>query len=100
MLFLRWTHLIIVYSNLSTWRKTEQLIHDRKSTIPNCCILAAFGLEGNLLPSHRSYLSECSPIITDNVDIDYISSDANVSHLYLVFIYILHVIDSMWFHLN
>ncbi|RTG89044.1 uncharacterized protein DC041_0000736 [Schistosoma bovis] len=77
LLWKQWTHLIIVYSNLSTWRKTEQLIHDGKSTIPNCCILAAFGLEGNLLPSHRSYLSECPPIITDNVNIDYISSDAN-----------------------
>ncbi|CAH8621228.1 unnamed protein product [Schistosoma intercalatum] len=83
LLWKQWTHLIIVYSNLSTWRKTEQLIHDRKSTIPNCCILAAFGLEGNLLPSHRSYLSECSPIITDNVNIDYISSDANIEETLL-----------------
>ncbi|VDO64115.1 unnamed protein product [Schistosoma margrebowiei] len=83
LLWKQWTHLIIVYTNLSTWRKTEQLIHDRKSTIPNCCILAAFGLEGNLLPSHRSYLSECSPIITENANIDYSSSDANIEETLL-----------------
>uniref|UniRef100_A0A3Q0KNF7 PH domain-containing protein n=1 Tax=Schistosoma mansoni TaxID=6183 RepID=A0A3Q0KNF7_SCHMA len=83
LLWKQWTHLIIVYSNLSTWRKTQQPIHDRKSTISNCCILAAFGLEGNLLPSHRSYLSECSPINTDNVNIDHSSSNANIEETLL-----------------
>ncbi|KAH8864058.1 1-phosphatidylinositol 4 [Schistosoma japonicum] len=65
LLWKQWTHLIIAYSSLSTWRKAKQLTYDRCSTIPNCCILAAFGLEGNTLPTNKTYLSEFSSSSTD-----------------------------------
>ncbi|KAK4475896.1 hypothetical protein MN116_001141 [Schistosoma mekongi] len=79
-IFYRWTHLIIAYSSLSTWSKEKQLTFDRCSTIPNCCILAGFGLEGNTLPVNKTYLSEFSSI---NTDIDYCSDSDKIEAISL-----------------
>ncbi|CAH8566194.1 unnamed protein product [Schistosoma turkestanicum] len=78
LLWKQWTHLIIVYSNLSTWKKSEQLTRDGKFTLSNCCILAAFGLERDLVPTHKTYLSECSPVIANNVNVDYCSDSDKI----------------------